>query len=139
MCAKSGMQVSGEPIYLDVQLPRRNLMRKAAIDAIHEALDPEHKKVVIVMVMLSTDDKAICQGLKHLCDVNLGVATVCVQSSKLKQGNLQYYANVALKFNAKLGGVNHTLDRKNNEWLNAVPTMIVGMDLTHLGLLARPH
>ena len=60
-------------------------MRKAAIAAIHKALNPEHRKVVIVMVMLSTDDKAITQGLRHLCDVNLGVVTICVQSSKLKQ------------------------------------------------------
>ena len=55
---------------------------------------------------------------------------IYVHSSKLKQGNLQYHANVALKFNAKLGGVNHTLDKKNSEWLNAMPTMIVGMDVT---------
>jgi len=122
MCAKSEMQIAGEPIYFDIQLPRRmppDLMRKAAIDAIHKVLVPEHGKVDIVMAMLSTDDKAIYQGLKHLCDVYLDVVTVCVQSSKLKQGNLQYYVNVALKFSAKLGGVNHILD-KNSEWLNAI-------------------
>ena len=40
MCAKSGMRVFGEPIDLDVQLPRMmpaDSMRKAAIDAIHKA------------------------------------------------------------------------------------------------------
>ena len=115
MCAKSRMRVFGKPIYLDVRLPRRmpaDLMREAAIEAIHKALDLEHRKLDIVMVILSTDDKIIYQVLKHLCDVNLGVATVCVHSSKLKQGNSQYHANVV---NVKLGGVNHTLDRKNSE------------------------
>lgn len=135
MCAKSGMQVTGEPLYLDVQLPmaRGDPMRNAAIEAIRKVLEPQRGRLDIVMVMLPADDTAIYQGLKHLCDVDLGVATVCVQSSKIRNGNPQYYANVALKVNAKLGGVNHVLDKKHSEWLDAKRTMIVGMDVTHPG------
>ena len=33
----------------------------------------------------------------------------------------------------KLGGVNHSLDPKNMVWLNKMPTMVVGMDVTHPG------
>ncbi|KAL4076885.1 Piwi domain-containing protein [Scleroderma yunnanense] len=136
MCVKSGMQVTGEPLYLEVNLPCRtpaDPMRMAAIDAIRKVLHPQLAKIGIVMVMLPSEDKLIYQGLKHLCDVHLGVASVCVQSTNIKDRNPQYCANVALKFNAKLGGINHTLDEDSSEWLNAKPTMIVGMDVTHPG------
>jgi len=46
---------------------------------------------------------------------------------------MQYYANVALKVNMKMGGVNHTLDPKSLTWLKGMPTMLVGMDVTHPG------
>ncbi|KAL4072209.1 Piwi domain-containing protein [Scleroderma yunnanense] len=137
MCITSGMRVAGEPIYLDVNLPPKNQsdpMRKAAISNIRKTLLSMKSKPNIIMVMLADGDKAIYEGLKHLCDVYMGVATVCVHSSKIKKKSPQYYANVALKFNMKLGGVNHSLnDTNSNKFLNAMPTMVVGMDVTHPG------
>ena len=41
----------------------------------------------------------------------------------------QYFSNIALKLNAKLGGVNHKLESGSLRWLKG--TMIVGMDVTH--------
>jgi eukaryotic translation initiation factor 2C len=85
---------------------------------------------------LSNGDKHVYAGIKSLCDSFLGIATVCVHSSKIRKekGQLQYFANVALKVNMKLGGVNHVLDPQNMVWLNKEPTMIVGMDVTHPGV-----
>lgn len=138
MCAKSGMRLGGEPIYLDAPLsPKSHTdpMRKKVIDDIRNHVQKKLKsRPTIIMVMLADGDKAVYEGLKHLCDVHLGVHTVCVQSSKIRKGQPQYYANVALKFNMKLGGVNHDLnDGFSSKWLAAKPTMIVGMDVTHPG------
>ena len=87
------------------------------------------------MVLLSSGDKHVFAGIKHLCDVFLDVHTVCVHSEKIRKdkGQLQYFANVALKFNMKLGGVNHGLDNDSMRWLRGEPTMMVGMDVTHPG------
>ena len=73
--------------------------------------------------------------LQHLADVWLDVATVCVHSDKIRRqaGQLQYFANVALKFNMKLGGVNHNLDQESMARFKQEPTMLVGMDVTHPG------
>ena len=136
MCATSGMRLTGEPIYIQVKLPPKSHadpMRRAAINDIRTALSKQSKPNII-MVMLADGDKAIYEGLKHLCDVYMGVHTVCVHSSKIRKKSPQYYANVALKFNMKLGGVNHSLnDANSSKFLNAMPTMIVGMDVTHPG------
>ena len=54
-------------------------------------------------------------------------------SSLVTSGQMQYFANVALKMNMKLGGVNHSLDEGSLAILKRTPTMLVGMDVTHPG------
>ena len=139
MCNKSGMQVQplAEQAYAEVRLPRQsgNRFRDEAIEEIEQALKRLINQVApeLILVMLSNDDKAIYNGLKWLCDVKLDIASVCMQSSKVKmdKGQQQYFANVALKVNMKLGGINHTLDANSGTWLKSAPTMIMGLDVTH--------
>ncbi|KAH9885253.1 argonaute-like protein [Cubamyces lactineus] len=139
MCKRSGMTVDGaRPMVVAAQLPPRTMddpLRKRAIQKIRETLTSVASKPKIILVVLSNGDRYIYSGLKHLCDVFLDVATVCVHAAKIRKerGQLQYFANVALKFNMKLGGVNHELGDQNMSWLTKEPTMLVGMDVTHPG------
>ncbi|KAH9916915.1 ribonuclease H-like domain-containing protein [Fomitopsis serialis] len=117
MCRKSGMQVGrDEPAYAAVPLPRKDPadpIRKKAIGAIRTRLMSISPKPSMVLVILSNGDKHVYSGIKHLCDVYLDVPTI-----RKEKGQVQYYANVALKVNMKMGGS---------------PTMLVGMDVTHPG------
>ncbi|KIK92862.1 hypothetical protein PAXRUDRAFT_829570 [Paxillus rubicundulus Ve08.2h10] len=138
MCNKSGMRVPREPVYAEVQLPRReptDPLREHGIDAIREELESLTRRGApdLVLVMLSSEDKSIYDGIKSLCDLRLDIATVCVQSGKIKQvkGQPQYFANVALKVNMKMGGTNHKLDANSGVWLRSASTMVIGMDVTH--------
>ncbi|KZT63105.1 argonaute-like protein [Daedalea quercina L-15889] len=139
MCKKSGMNVgSHEPVYASVALPRKDSsdpIRKKAIGAIRARLIAISPKPTLVLVILSNGDKHVYSGLKHLCDVYLDVPTVCVHAAKIRKekGQVMYFANVALKVNMKMGGVNHSLDQRNMTWLMQAPTMLVGMDVTHPG------
>jgi len=92
------------------------------------------------LVILASGDKHVYNGLKHLLDVFLKVPSVCVQGSKFmnEKGQPQYFGNVALKINMKMGGVNHRLVDPPGTiptlaWLKdpSQPTMLVGMDVTH--------
>ncbi|KAF8895907.1 argonaute-like protein [Gymnopilus junonius] len=139
MCRDSGMSVDQkEALVRMAEVPRKNSAdptRAAAIATIRKELMGFPAKPLIVLVLLSSGDKHIYSGVKHLCDSHLDLATVCVQSSKIRKekGQLQYFANVALKFNMKLGGVNHALDATSAAWLKKAPTMLVGIDVTHPG------
>ncbi|KAI0634091.1 Piwi-domain-containing protein [Trametes polyzona] len=140
MCRRSGMSVDrAKPTVLSAQLPTKNPedpLRKAAIQVIRSVLMSLKSKPHIILVILSNGDRHVYSGIKHLCDVYLDVATVCVHAAKFRKekGQPQYFANVALKFNTKLGGVNHELGDQNTAWLRSEPTMLVGMDVTHPGV-----
>jgi len=139
MCRKSGMTVEQKtPTVVKASLPpkdRSDPIRRQAINAIRTALMTIRPKPSMVLVLLSNGDKHVYAGIKHLCDSYLDVATVCVHSSKIRKekGQLQYFANVALKVNMKMGGINHSLDPNNMGWLRQAPTMLVGIDVTHPG------
>ena len=139
MCRTCGISVTQTPPLIAVaELPRKDPqdpIRTQAINAIRSALMATKQKPAFLLVVLSSSDKHIYSGLKHLCDVYLDVPNICVQSGKIRKerGQVQYYANVALKVNMKLGGVNHSVDEASMSRLRQPPTMLVGMDVTHPG------
>jgi len=144
MCKTSGMRVEGDPLYAAVRLPRKSRedpVRGESIKAIRAAVIQQYpKKPTMILIVLSNSDKHVYNGTKHLLDVYLKVPSVCVQVSKFRKekGQLQYFGNVALKINMKMGGVNHRLvdppgTAPTLTWLRdpSQPTMLVGMDVTH--------
>lgn len=141
MCQKSGMRAPGTPVFRSVDLPRKDgkldPLRKEAVRAIRQVMMSVSPKPTMFLVVLSSGDRHVYSGLKHLCDVFLSVATVCVQAAKFRKerGQPQYFANVALKVNMKMGGVNHKLEDRNQSsvFIGKEPTMLVGMDVTHPG------
>ncbi|KAG0149361.1 hypothetical protein CROQUDRAFT_653652 [Cronartium quercuum f. sp. fusiforme G11] len=71
--------------------------------------------------------------LKIFGDTVQGVPTQCLSMDKvLAKGSPQYYANVTLKINAKLGGLNHVIGGSAPFLVNP-PTMVMGADVTHPG------
>lgn len=129
-----GIQVLRDPTFLQCSLPpkdSRDPIRGKSITTIRASLQSVKSKPELILVILPSTDKHIYNGLKHLCDSFLDVQTVCVQVGKFRKGQPQYFANVALKINMKLNGVNHVLDTTSMKWLHFKPTMIVGIDVTH--------
>ncbi|SCZ91253.1 BZ3500_MvSof-1268-A1-R1_Chr1-2g01288 [Microbotryum saponariae] len=71
-------------------------------------------------------------AIKRFGDLDVGVVTQCLSVPKAKRGNPQYYANLALKVNCKLSGINSIVDL-GPACPRDVPTMIIGADVTHPG------
>ncbi|KAG8684051.1 hypothetical protein FRC08_013924, partial [Ceratobasidium sp. 394] len=87
----------------------------------------------LIVVIIPDNSAELYQAVKHFGDVQRGVATQCLRSFKCKGANQQYFANVSLKVNAKLGGINCTLDPQAQRFLSdpANPVMIIGADVAH--------
>lgn len=139
-CRSSGMTVGQGPpaVMLTPQLPnpRQDPGRARALTMIRDTfrtnLNPQ-RKPSFVLVLLSLVDKFIYPGLKRMCDMQLGLQTVCMQLDKAtkERGQDQYFSNVALKVNIKLGGINHTLAPESMRFFTEKKTMLVGIDVTH--------
>jgi eukaryotic translation initiation factor 2C len=85
-----------------------------------------------LFVLLPDDNAAMYDAIKSVCDVDLGLPNVCSIAPKFtkEKGQMQYFANVAMKFNQKLGGINHQIELKNLAPLDAT-TIVFGIDVTH--------
>ena len=87
----------------------------------------------LLLVILPVKQAPLYNRVKHIADTKAGVHTICVVGSKLAnpKGQDKYFANVALKFNLKLGGINHTIDSNKLGIISEDKTMVVGLDVTH--------
>ncbi len=155
-CKASGIKCADKspPSVLSVDLPsprRDTPTRSKAVAVIARTLEELKKnpkqKPSFVLVLLSGVDKFIYPSIKQLADVQLGVHTIHMLLPKARDPRPnkqdQYFSSVALKVNAKLGGVNHQLDAGSMRWLTgtsggAQKTMVMGIDVTHSGPKSAP-
>jgi eukaryotic translation initiation factor 2C len=89
-------------------------------------------KLNFLFVLLPSDNAVLYDCIKYVCDCQLGVPNICNIGSKFskEKGQMQYFANVAMKFNQKLGGINHTVELRKMAPLDA-QTILFGIDVTH--------
>ncbi|KIK27482.1 hypothetical protein PISMIDRAFT_674841 [Pisolithus microcarpus 441] len=139
-CRRSGMKVEKDPKVLftpQLQPPTRDPNRRGALDLIRQTIIKnisKNDKPSFILVLLSCRDNFIYPGIKRMCDVVLGLHTLHMLIEKVLKDERkqdQYFSNVALKLNVKLGGINHLLDPGSTKWLTQKKTMVVGMDVTH--------
>lgn len=95
----------------------------------------------LIVVVMPRNSAKLYQAVKHFGDVKRGVATQCLLGSKAKTGCAQYFANVWLKINAKLGGINSVLAPSTHKFLSDSmnPVMIIGSKVMHPDVLLRGH
>ena len=98
---------------------------------------------LLVVILPSKDVSAMSlyNKIKVYGDVEFGVHTVCMTVSNLQDQKPGTFANISLKVNTKLGGMNHTLASSHCSLIRQGKTMVVGLDVTHpsptsLGMLS---
>ncbi|KAF5371721.1 hypothetical protein D9758_003502 [Tetrapyrgos nigripes] len=89
------------------------------------------KKTLVVVICPDRNNPNLRQAVKYWSDIQTGIPTQCIRSSKLRQANTQYYENVALKINLRLGGRNFTVESPVFQRLKQAPFMIMGADVGH--------
>ena len=111
---------------------------EATVDQIFSQI----KVLELLLIVLPKNDPRLYNCIKYCGDIKYGIHTICVVASKFGKSvedrntgargpDLQYFANVALKFNLKMGGVNQSLPPGKLGVIGKGKTMVVGIDVTH--------
>ncbi|KAK0448292.1 argonaute-like protein [Desarmillaria tabescens] len=94
-------------------------------------------KVDLILVILPPKSDDVRHAVKHWGDISRGILTQCVRSDKVTTAGDQYWANVALKMNARLGGYNSGIESDILKKMTVTPApgpfMIMGADVSHPG------
>ncbi|KAJ7093222.1 Piwi domain-containing protein [Mycena epipterygia] len=129
-CNMLGMNVNRPPQDA-VRRGNGHNVKQAIVDVCH-ALGGA-KDVDILIILLPTKAEEIRTRVKYVCDIELGVRSQCLREQKLPRANNQYWNNVALKINARLGGTNVLVDSPVLQEAASKPFMIMGADVAHPG------
>ena len=81
------------------------------------------------------ENKEMYGHIKTICDSELGVNSQCIKDKNLFRINKSTIANICMKMNAKLGGINHTVEiyRSPSAELFKRPIMFIGAAVNHPG------
>ena len=95
------------------------------------ALTAKHPDLQFIFCVLPDTKKALYGEIKRVGDNVIGVVTQCIQQKFVYQPKPQVCSNVAMKVNAKLGGINHVIHKDGQAPVFKEPVIIFGADVTH--------
>jgi eukaryotic translation initiation factor 2C len=126
-CSNMGMQVKSRPV-IDKQRGRES------VEEMVRRLRRDIPDLNLVVAVIDKGSPSYFE-IKQVGDTNdgLAIATQCVLSDTVqKKCNPSTIANICLKINAKLGGVNNTIASSTlPRLLREEPVIIFGADVTH--------
>ncbi|KAJ3192042.1 hypothetical protein HK101_007147 [Irineochytrium annulatum] len=95
-------------------------VRKAILEVGKRALDDNKTPPTLIMIVLPDKGTELYKRIKLTAD-----------TSHVKKRNVQYLANVLIKINAKLEGLNQSVAPDSIKFFADKPTMIFGADVAH--------
>lgn len=130
-CAKVGVTVNHKEPLIKYENIQGNVDRQLK-SAGNECLEKLGGRPNLLVAVLP-DSTDVYTAVKHFGDVTVGVATQCLKASKCGRAKEQYWMNVLLKVNVKLGGINVIPDPSAVMALSdpANPTIVMGADVIH--------
>jgi eukaryotic translation initiation factor 2C len=131
-CEAVGISINRRPARVRWESGQGNIGRQLR-DACEECQRSTNSLPKLIVVVLPEGGNDIYTSVKHFGDVSQGIATQCMKSSKCLSARPTYYANITLKINVKLGGINAIPAPRDAAFLTdpANPTMVMGADITH--------
>ena len=124
----------GKYISKPIQLGRKTVDKGDKVALGPNFLDCQDRGINFLVIVLPDSDASTYKQIKTFGDIEYGITTVCVLDEARKfysppyGSATQYFANVALKINLKLGGTNHVLQNQTPLYET---TMVIGIDVTH--------
>jgi len=124
-CGTKGVKFNAQPIF------RRVEASPGVLENTMKAVCASRPSMVFCFLADRKDP--MYPVVKRVSETMIGVPTQCFDMAKImnfKTSGVAYQANVALKVNAKLGGVNQVV-HPNIPIISSMPTMVMGADVHH--------
>ncbi|KAI5007927.1 hypothetical protein ZWY2020_008975 [Hordeum vulgare] len=108
----------------------------ASANNIEGALKDVHQRTpnLQLLIVILPDVTGHYGKVKKVCETDLGIVSQCLKPDKVDRANKQYFENVALKVNVKVGGRNTALQQAlacRIPLVSEKPTIFFGADVTH--------
>merc|ERR1712013_957062 len=110
------------------------MRRKSANHEMITIREEKKKPLDLVLVIFPFKAGSLYDKIKQLGDMKFNISTQCCLKNNLFRAeklNMQVVANLCLKINAKLGGINHVLAKTCRPKILSKPVMIMGADVSH--------
>ncbi|CAB4012828.1 argonaute-2-like isoform X1 [Paramuricea clavata] len=120
----SGMPVSPQPCFI------RYARNDKEVGPLLTHIKTSFKDVQLIIVVLNGKSMVYAE-VKRIGDTLLGVATQCLQLKNVVNPSGQTLANLCLKINVKLGGINTILAPEIRPPFFKQPVIFFGADVTH--------
>lgn len=124
---KCGLNLAQQPTPAQVIRCDSRFEERKMLESLKSNLLSQPPQIALVFL---NKDTSLYATIKRVCEVHLGIHTVCMDWRKAQRMAPQYFGNVALKWNLKLGGINHHYEDSVG-LIKAGDTMLVGYDVTH--------
>ncbi|RVX69464.1 hypothetical protein B0A52_06528 [Exophiala mesophila] len=117
--------------------PHIMLVNSDAAQAVQElttATGNRFRQTPQLLIFLVQDKNAFHYlRIKKSCDCRFGIVSQVMQLAQVLKGNPQYYSNVLMKVNAKLGGTTSQAVPHPSSGFKSLPayTMFIGADVSH--------
>ena len=95
------------------------------------ALTAKHPDLQFIFCVLPDTKTAVYGEIKRVGDNVIGMVTQCIQQKFVYQPKLQVCSNIAMKVNAKLGGINHVIHKDGQAPVFKEPVIIFGANVTN--------
>ncbi|KAK0416178.1 hypothetical protein QR680_012330 [Steinernema hermaphroditum] len=87
----------------------------------------------LIIVVMQSKNSDLYMTVKECGDLKHGIMSQCLLMKNVQRPSPATCSNIILKINAKLGGINSRVvpDQVTRKYLIDVPTLVVGVDVTH--------
>ncbi|KAF9193168.1 Eukaryotic translation initiation factor 2C [Haplosporangium sp. Z 11] len=129
-CVDTGMEIVNKHPPIGYANPNGNIegtLKAAWLQAGNMVKSPPQ----LLVCILPNTGVPLYAEIKRVSDTVIGIPTQCVQMSHTFSAKKQYCANVCLKMNVKLGGMNSFLSPQQTPFLAQKPTILFGADVSH--------
>ncbi|KAI9203830.1 Piwi domain-containing protein [Polychytrium aggregatum] len=129
-CEECGVFIQNRQPPISYANPQGNV-EKTLIDAYMVAGNSFQERPQLIVCVLPNTGVPLYAEIKRVSDTVIGIATQCIQAKHMFAAKRQYCANVCLKINVKLGGMNSYLSNTQLPFISERPTIVFGADVTH--------